>query len=103
MKIFSKFSKAERLRSEDGVSLVEVLVAVTLMSIAMAGVTSMLIMSMRAQEEVNADFRSQLDARQVLYDMEKNIAEAKRSDASNNQPVFQADLISFPSQQGPVG
>ena len=46
------------------------------MSIAMAGVTSMLIMSMRAQEEVNADCRSQLDARQVLYDMEKNIAEA---------------------------
>jgi prepilin-type N-terminal cleavage/methylation domain-containing protein len=85
---------------QDGVSLVETLVAISLFSIIMTAVTSMLIMSMRSQQEVNAHFRSQLDAKVVLYDMEKNIAEAKRKDTSDNQPLFQDDLISFPSQAG---
>ncbi|MFA6001725.1 MAG: prepilin-type N-terminal cleavage/methylation domain-containing protein [Thermoleophilia bacterium] len=83
-----------------GLSLTELLVALTLLTLALGAITSMIIMSMRSQEKINAEFRSQLDARVVLYDMEKNIAEAKRKDTSNNQPVFQSDLISFPSQNG---
>jgi len=90
----------EKLGSESGISLVEMLVTITLFSIAMGAITSMLLMSMRSQDEINANFRSQLDVRQAVYDMEKNIAEAKRKDASDNQPIFQSDLISFPSQEG---
>ncbi|MHB8793621.1 MAG: PilW family protein [Thermoleophilia bacterium] len=89
-----------RFGSQAGVSLVEMLVTLTLFSIAMAAITSMLLMSMRSQDEINANFRSQQDVRQAVYDMEKNIAEAKRKDASNNQPIFQSDLISIPSQTG---
>lgn len=92
--------KKIKFGSEVGVSLVEMLVTLTLFSIAMGAITSMLIMSMRSQDEINANFRSQQDVRQAVYDMEKNIAEAKRKDASNNQPIFEDDLISFPSQTG---
>lgn len=93
-------TKKIKFGSQAGVSLVEMLVTLALFSIAMGAITSMLIMSMKAQDEINANFRSQQDVRQVVYDLEKNIAEAKRKDASNNQPIFQADLISFPSQTG---
>lgn len=74
------------------------LVTLALFSIAMGAITSMLLMSLRSQDEINANFRSQQDVRQAVYDMEKNIAEAKRKDASDNQPIFQSDLISIPSQ-----
>ncbi len=91
-------SLLKRFSFEAGISLIELIVVIVLLSLAMTGITSVLISSMRAQQKVDAQFRSQLDARQVLYDMESNIAEAKREDSLGNQPVFQDDLISFPSQ-----
>ena len=87
--------------NQDGISLVEMIVAIALLTIAIGAITGMLISSMRSQQEVTADFRSQLNMRQTLYDMEKQIAEAKRRDASDNEPIFQDDLISFPSQNEP--
>jgi Tfp pilus assembly protein PilV len=81
-------------------SLIELLVAMSLFTIVIGAITSMVIQSMKSQQEITADYRSQLNVRQVLYDMEKNIAEAKRHDALDNQPVFDDDLVSFPSQNG---
>jgi prepilin-type N-terminal cleavage/methylation domain-containing protein len=88
------------LSQHAGVSLIELLVVISLLALVMTGITSMLISGMRAQQKVDASLRSQLDVRAVVYDLEKNIAEAKRKDSSDNQPVFQDDLISFPSQKG---
>ncbi len=87
---------------EDGISLIELIVAIALLTVAIGAITSMVISSMRSQQEITADFRSQLNMRQVLYDMEKQIAEALRRDSSGNEPIFQDDLISFPSQNEPV-
>lgn len=78
----------------------ESLVTISLLSIAMAGITAMLIMSIRAQDRVTTEFRSQLDVRKVLYDMETQVSEAKRTDALNNQPIFQANAFTVPTQQG---
>ncbi len=86
--------------NESGISLIELLVATGLLAIVMTGITSMLISNMRAQQRIDAQFRSQLDVRQALYDIEGNLSEAKRKDASGNQPIFQNDMVSFPSQNG---
>jgi prepilin-type N-terminal cleavage/methylation domain-containing protein len=83
-----------------GLSLIELLVAMAMFTIVIGAITSMVIQSMKSQQEITADYRSQLNVREALYDMEKNIAEAKRHDALDNQPVFQDDLIAFPSQNG---
>lgn len=89
-----------KLSSESGLSLVESLVTISLLSIAMAGITAMLIMSIRTQDKITTEFRSQLDVRKVLYDMELQVSEAKRTDTLNNQPIFQADSLTVPTQQG---
>lgn len=83
-----------------GISIIELLVALSLLSIVMAAVTGLLISGITSQTRVDAQLRAQLDARQVIYDMEKNLSEAKRHDASGNQAVFQDDMVSFPSQDG---
>ena len=70
-----------------------------LLAIVMAAVTSILISNMMAQQKIDAQFRSQLDVRQALYDMEKNLSEAKRKDAGNNQPIFQEDMVSSFSER----
>ena len=89
------------IKSEAGASLVELLVVVVLMSIALTGITKMVIMAMDTQQKIDADFRAQQDVRQAQYDMEKIVGESKRLDAATNQyPVFQNDLISVPTQQG---
>ncbi len=85
---------------EAGITIIELLVAIVLLAIAVGAITGMVIMSMRSQQKVSAEFRAQLNARQALYDMEKNIAEAKRRDSEGNEPIFHDDLISFPSQNG---
>lgn len=95
-------TEGSSVRGEAGISLIELIVAIVLLTIAIAAITGMLISSMRSQQEVSADIRSQLNMKQVLYDMEKQIAEAKRRDDSGNQPTFQDDLIAFPSQNDPV-
>ncbi|MHB1458215.1 MAG: hypothetical protein ACYC0V_15000, partial [Armatimonadota bacterium] len=88
-------------RSSAGTSLVELLVVIVLMSIALTGITKMVIMAMDTQQKIDSDFRAQQDVRQAQYDMEKIIGESKRLDvASNLYPVFQNDLISVPTQQG---
>lgn len=89
-----------RFSSESGVSLVELIVALSLLSIAIAGVTSMLMMSMRTQDKINAGFRSQLDTRKVLYDMELEVSESKKSAANGQYAIFQGDAITVPTQQG---
>jgi prepilin-type N-terminal cleavage/methylation domain-containing protein len=89
-----------RFSSESGVSLVELIVALSLLSIAIAGVTSMLMMSMRTQDKINAGFRSQLDARKVIYDMELQVSESKKSAANGQYAIFQGDAITVPTQQG---
>ncbi|MDO8735880.1 MAG: prepilin-type N-terminal cleavage/methylation domain-containing protein [Thermoleophilia bacterium] len=89
-----------RFSSESGISLVELLVAITLMSIAIVGITSMLMMTMRTQDTINAGFRSQLDTRKVLYDMELQVSESKKSAANGQYAIFQADAISVPTQEG---
>lgn len=87
--------------SSAGTSLVELLVVIVLMSIALTGITKMVIMAMDTQQKIDSDFRAQQDVRQAQYDMEKIIGESKRLDAASNQyPVFQNDLISVPTQQG---
>lgn len=89
------------VKSESGVSLVELLVVLVLMSIALTGITKMVIMAMDTQQKIDADFRAQQDVRQAQYDMEKVIGESKRLDAASNQyPVFQNDVISVPTQTG---
>jgi Tfp pilus assembly protein PilV len=88
------------LIAESGVSLVELLVAISLLTIAIAAITGVLTMSLRAQDTVNAGLRSQLDTRKVLYDMEVEVSEAKRSSASGQYAIFQADAISVPTQEG---
>lgn len=97
---FWKKRKSLKLSSESGISLVESLVSICLLSIAMVGITAMVIMSMRAQDKISTEFRSQLDVRKVLYDMELQVSEAKRTDALNNQPIFQANAFTVPTQQG---
>lgn len=89
-------------RRQEGLSLIELLVAMALLTIVMGAITSMVIQSMKSQQEITADYRSQLNVRQALYEMEKNIAEAKRQDELGNQPIFEGDLVSFPSQNGSV-
>ncbi|MCL4472504.1 MAG: hypothetical protein M1539_03870 [Actinobacteria bacterium] len=87
--------------SSAGTSLVELLVVTVLMSIALTGITKMVIMAMDTQQKIDSDFRAQQDVRQAQYDMEKIIGESKRLDAATNQyPIFQNDLISVPTQQG---
>lgn len=90
----------ERFRSEQGVSLIELTIALGLMTVAIGAITGVLIMSFRQQNEVNADFRSQLDVHQALYDLEKQIAEAKRADNDGNTPIFTADAVAIPVQTG---
>lgn len=90
----------KKIKQESGISLVELIVAIGLFSLVMASITGMLISSMKAQSKVDAEFRSQLDVDQALYDIKSNIAEAKRKDATGVQPYMQDDLISFPSQNG---
>lgn len=87
-------------RKQAGLSLIELLVAMMLLTIVMGAITSMVVQSMKSQQEITADYRSQLNVRQALYEMEKNIAEAKRRDALGNEPVFEDYLISIPSQNG---
>lgn len=90
-----------KIKSSAGISLVELLVVIVLMSIAMTGITKMVIMAMDTQQKIDSDFRAQQDVRQAQYDMEKIIGESKRLDAATNQyPIFQNDLISVPTQQG---
>ena len=86
------------LANESGISLIELLVAIGLLAIVMAAVTSILISNMMAQQKIDAQFRSQLDVRQALYDMEKNLSEAKRKDASIISD-FQEDMVAA-SQNG---
>jgi type II secretory pathway component PulJ len=93
--------KTQSAHSEDGISLIELLVSITLLTIAIGAITGMVISSMRTQQEVSADFRSQMNTRTALYDMEKNISESLRRDSSGNEPIFQDDLISVPSQNEP--
>lgn len=100
--MISNRTNSINLRDEYGISLIEMIVAIVLLTIAIGAITGMLISSMRSQQEVSADIRSQLNMKQTLYDMEKQIAEAKRRDDLGNEPVFQDDLISFPSQNGSV-
>lgn len=97
LRFINKYSHC--LSNEGGISLVELLVVIGLLSLVMTGITGMLITSIKSQQKVDAQFRSQLDVRQALYDMESNIAEAKRKDSTGNQPIFGNDLISFPSQK----
>ena len=92
-------AKTRLFLREEGISLIELLVAISLLTIVMGSITGMLIMSMRTQDEVNADFRSQLDVRQALYDMEKNLAEAMRKDSAGMQPIFQANALTVPTQR----
>lgn len=87
-------------KGQAGWTLVETLVAITLMTIVIGAITSVVIQSMKSQQEVTADYRSQLNVRQALYDMEKNIAEAKRRDDLGNEPIFEDDLLAIPSQNG---
>ena len=88
------------IRDEAGISLIELLVVMSLLAIVMAAVTGMLISGMTTQAKIDAQLRAQLDARQVIYDMEKTMSEAKREDASGNPPVFGDDMVTFPSQDG---
>lgn len=90
----------KKVFDERGISLVELIVAIGLFSLVMAAVTGMLISSMRTQQKVDAEFRSQLDVGQALSDIKNIIAEAKRRDVYGNQPYMQDDLISFPTQNG---
>ena len=87
------------LANESGISLIELLVAIGLLAIVMAAVTSILISNMMAQQKIDAQFRSQLDVRQALYDMEKNLSEAKRKDASIISRFFRKTWF-LPSQNG---
>lgn len=89
-----------RFDSEIGITIVELLVAVSLMTIAAGAITGMLIVSWRQQNVVNADFRSQLDVRTALLNIEKEIAEGRRADNSGNKPIMQADAVAFPNQRG---
>jgi len=89
-----------RVRSEQGVSLIELTISLGLMTVAIGAITGVLIMSFRQQNEVNANFRSGLDVHQALYDLEKQIAEAKRTDSEGNAPIFTADAVAIPAQAG---
>ena len=93
-------SKSLNLPSESGISLVELIVTIFLLSIAITGLTSMMIMSMRTEDKITSGFRSQLDTRQVVYDMEVQISEVKRVDSLNQKAIFQANAVSMPTQQG---
>ncbi len=87
-------------RDESGISLIELLVVMSLLAIVMAAVTGMMVSGMTTQAKIDARLRAQLDARQVIYDMEKTMSEANRQDASGNRPVFGDDMVTFPSQGG---
>ena len=74
---------------------------VVLLSIAMTGITKMVITTMDSQQKIDAEFRAQQDARQVEYDMEKILGEAKRLDAASHQYAeFRDDYVSVPNQNG---
>lgn len=94
-------NRNKSISHESGISLVEVLIATVILAIAMAGISKVLIMTMGAQQKIDAEFRAQQDARQAEYDLEEFLGEAKRLDAATNQyPIFQSDLVSIPTQKG---
>ena len=87
---------------ESGIGLVELLVAMVMMTIVMSAVLSVLVSAMKTQTKIGAELRAEMNAKQALYDIEKNMAGAKRYDNSNppNAPVFQNDTASFPAENG---
>ncbi len=97
------FKKIKRsLFNESGIGLVELLVGMVMMTIVMSAVLSVLVSAMKTQTKIGAELRAEMNAKQALYDIEKNMAGAKRYDNSNppNAPVFQNDTASFPAENG---
>ncbi|MHB1390772.1 MAG: type IV pilus modification PilV family protein [Thermoleophilia bacterium] len=100
MAFWKKFVQ-RHLGSEAGTSLIELIIATSLLSIAMLGITNIMITSMRTQDKINASFSSQQEARKVLYDMERKISESAAKSAVGGQyAIFQNDAISLPTQNG---
>ena len=58
--------RLERVRTEDGYSLIELLTVVTILGIVMAGLTTLLVQGSKAELDMNARFRAQTEARVAL-------------------------------------
>lgn len=85
------------LRSNDGYSLVELVVVMAILGVVMAGLTAVFAGGSRAEIRLNARFRAQQEARAALDRIRGDIHCASKADATtviNTYPALRLDVTS---------